>query len=222
MKTSFLPTLAGAFTLIGSSHAALVIDNLGVSSGGSSSASGPTAAFFGGLSPFPDREAAFNFTTGNSDAYLNELQISLAIGDNASPMLATLSTGSTAPGGTNPIALGAFAPASASPTIQTASFTQAVSTVLLTANTEYWVHLTVPTGAGIYTMSFSDTPTYANGYMLDEAWGFTPASGIPPTGWNLDNTSGVARIRLDVTTIPEPSTTLIAGLGLVTLLRRRR
>jgi hypothetical protein len=221
MKYFVLSALTGTL-LIGSAEAVLVIDNFGTSIGGSAAASGPTAAFFGGLSPFPDREAAFNFTTGGSNAYLNELQIILAVGDASSPMVATLSTGASVPGGTNPVALGTFAPVSALPTIQTATFTQTPSTILLTANTEYWVHLTVPTGAGIYTMSFSDTPTYSNGYALDEAWGYTPASGIPPTGWNLDGTSGVARIRLDVTPVPEPTAALLCGLGAIVLLHGRR
>lgn len=219
----FIPSLSAAFALLTSSASAVVvIDNFGTSTGGSAAASGPTASFFFGLSPFPDREAAFNFTTGPTAAYLDELQISLAIGDNTSPLVATLSTGSSAPGGTNPVALGTYAPASASPTIQTATFAQTPNSILLAANTEYWVHLTVPTGNGIYTMSFSDTPTYANGYALDEAWGYTPASGIPPTGWNLDGTSGVARIRMEVTPVPETASVLLGGLGLVLLLRRRR
>lgn len=220
MKILTLPIYTALPFLIGSAHAALVIDSFSGSTSGAASASGPTAAFFG-FSPFPDREAAFTFTTGNGDTYLDQLQISVTIGDNSSPLSASLSTGPSAPGGNNVVQLGTFS-ATPTPTIQVATFTQTPSTILLTANTEYWVHLTVPTGGGIYTMTFSDTPSYANGFSLGDTWAYTPTSGLPPTGWNQDGTSGVARIRLNVTNVPEPTVALLSGLGVLALLRRRR
>lgn len=221
MNTRIITILAGLALLAAPAHGVLVIDSFAGSTGGASAASGPTASFFFGLSPYPDREAAFTFTTGTTDTYLDELRMSLTIGDNTSALEATLSTGPSAPGGTGTIPLGSYAPASASPTIQTATFTQSPNSILLSANTEYWIHLSVPTGGGIYNITFTDTPAYETGWSLGDTWAFTPASGLPPTGWNQDGTSGVARIQLEVTPVPEPTAALLGGIGLLALLRRR-
>lgn len=221
MKSLILPLVAGLSLLAKPARAVLVIDSFSGSTSGTAAASGPTAAFFG-FDPFPDREAALTFTTGSSAAYLDELRLSLSIGDNSSALFASLSTGASAPGGTGTIPLGSFSPGGGGPTIQTASFTPAPNSLLLAANTEYWIHLTVPTGGGIYALTFSDTPSSSGGFSQDETWAFTPTGSLPPTGWNLDSTSGVARMQLEVTPVPEPAVAWLGGLGAFLMLRRRR
>ncbi len=214
-----LALLATGLLALGS-PAAVVIDSFSGSSNGNSAASGPTAGFFL-PGTFTDREAAFDFYTGSTASWLNQLDLLIAVGDHSTPLEASLTTGSTAPG-TNPVSIGSFTPSSPSPTLQTFSFQPNPNTILLAPNTRYWVHLTVSSGGGLYTLSYSDTQNNAPGWSLDETWGYTPPGSPSPTGWNQDGTPGVAKARLDVTVVPEPGALLLCGLGMLVLLRRRR
>ena len=201
-------------------QAVLVLDSFSGSSIGNSSASGPTAGFFIPGS-FADRETAFDFHTGSDAVWLNQLDIAVAVGNHTTAVEASITTGNSAPG-SNPVSIGSFTPANPTPTIQTISFQPAANTVLLAPNTRYWVHLTVSSGAGLYTLTYSDTQNNAPGWLLDETWAYTPPGAIPPTGWNQDATSGVAKVRLDATQVPEPSAALIGSVGLFFLIRRRK
>jgi len=213
MKASLI--LAAIFGLLatGTSNAAVVIDNIAVGNQSFSlSLSGPTTTgFFGG--PFADREVAFSFTTGSYDTTLNELAFVVAIGKPIlSPIQLELSTGSSVPGGIDPVILGSAAPTSVSPTVQLLSVTPAVPTPL-TANTLYWVHVTIPSGGGLYSFANTDTPIVESGWSLGNTWNRTPF-----TAWTELDSGPVARIRL---TVPEPSSALLGGLGLLLLLKRR-
>ncbi|MEM1084340.1 MAG: choice-of-anchor R domain-containing protein [Verrucomicrobiota bacterium] len=213
------PLVLSAFLIAGSTHAVTVIDSFSGSSNGNAAASGPTAGFFL-PGTFVDREAAFDFHTGSTAAWLDQLDIAVAIGNNTTALEASLTTGISAPG-SNPVSLGSFTPASPTPAIQTVSFLPTPNTVQLQPNTRYWIHLTVSQGGGIYTLTYSDTQNNVAGWMLDETWAYTPPGAIPPTGWNQDGTPGVVKARIEATLIPEPSSILLGGLGLTLLLRRR-
>lgn len=195
----------------------IAIDNLAVGSQSfSASLSGPTAtSFFGG--DFSDREVAFSFTTGSIDAYLTELKFVTSIGNaQLSPIQLTLSTGTSVPGGVNPVVLGSVAPASSSPITQTLTVGPTIPPVLL-ANTTYWIHMTVPTGGGIYSIANTNTPIAEPGWSLGTTWLQDP---LDP--WSELTSGPVARIRMTVETIPEPQAALLGGLGIIALLRRRR
>jgi hypothetical protein len=214
MKASLI--LAAIFGLVatGISNAAVVIDNLATGNQSfSMSLSGPTATgFLGG--PFADREVAFSFTTGSYDTTLNKLEFYIAIGKPIlGPIQMTLSTGTSVPGGIDPVILGSITSTSTSPTIQLLEIAPTIP-VDLTANTLYWVHVTVPTGGALYSFANTDTPMVESGWSLGNTWSRTPLST-----WSELDSGPVARIRL---TVPEPSSALLGGLGLLLLLRRNR
>lgn len=200
------------------SDAAVSINNLAVGTQSSSqSLSGPlaTSGFFG--NPFPDRQVAFSFTTGNSQYYLNNLEFAIAIGGGTlAPIMATLSTGTLVPGGINPITLGTVTPASSSPTNQVLSIIPA-NAPLLEANTLYWIHYTVPAGNALYSIANSNAPIVEPEWTLGTSWSSTPISP-----WFELNSGPVPRIRMTVTPIPEPATSLLGGIGFLLLLRRQR
>lgn len=214
MKTSLiLASLLGLFAC-GISNGAVVIDNLATGSQSFSlSLSGPTATgFLGG--PFADREVAFSFTTGSYDTTLNKLEFYIAIGKPIlGPIQMTLSTGSSVPGGVDPVILGSVTPTSTSPTIQLLEIVPTIPADLA-ANTLYWVHVTVPSGGALYSFANTNTPIVESGWNLGNTWSRTPF-----TTWSELDSGPVARIRL---TVPEPSSALLGGLGVLFLLRRRR
>lgn len=205
------------------SHATIVISNLtpGTQSF-AASLSGPTAEFFPGTlfsSPFDNREIAFTFTTGLDAVTLTSLSFSVNVGDPAiSPIHFSLSTGSGVPGGTGALSLGSVAPLSDTPVGQTLTLTPS-TTVTLNASTEYWLHVTVPTGGGIYSFNNTNTPAFAPGWSLGNTWYYEPDFG----GSWTEITSGVkARISMDVAPVPEPTSAMLASVGAFLLLRRRR
>jgi hypothetical protein len=201
------------------SHATIVINNLamGTQSFGAS-LSGPTAEFFPG-SPFDNREIAFTFTTGADVVTLTSLTFSVNVGaPSISPIEFTLSTGSAVPGGTGALSLGSVAPLSDTPVGQTLTLTPS-STVTLNAATEYWLHVTVPAGGGIYAFNNTNTPTFAPGWSLGNTWYYEPDFG---GGWTEVTSGPKARISMNVATVPEPTTAVLGSMGALLLLRRRR
>ena len=221
MKIKYgLYVIAGACVLL-AAHSAkaavVVIDNLASGTQSfSASLSGPTATgFFGG--PFADREVAFSFVTGSTASVLTELMFVANLGNaNLDPIQLTLSTGASVPGGTNPVILGSVAPAQSTPTSQTMTITPTVPPPLA-ANTQYWVHFTVPSGGSIYTITSTNTPTYAPGWLLESIW-----YNAPNSSW-IDVTSGpVARIRMSVESVPEPESAVLGALACALFFRRRR
>ena len=211
---AFVLGIASCLAFHCDSDAAVVIDNLANGSQSfSQSISGPTATGFLGGS-FANREVAFSFTTGSYNTTLNQLDFVVAIGNaNLSPIQLELSTGSSVPGGVDPVILGIATPGSTSPTVQQLSVTPFVPTPLL-ANTLYWIHVTVPTGGAVYSFANTNTPTLESGWSLGNSWSRTPSSS-----WSELDSGPVARIRL---TIPEPASALLGGLGMILLLGRRR
>lgn len=217
MKLShlILPVIA---TTLATTQAAVVIENLALGTQSSSlSLSGPTATGFLGINPFPDREIAFSFTTGNYDSYLTQLDFVIAIGKPfLDPIQFTLSTGSAAPGGIDPVVIGSVTPPSSSPTTQTLSLSPG-PTILLEENTTYWMHVTVPSGSALYSFQNTNTPVIASNWSLGNTWYRSP--GNP---WAEINSGPQARIRMNVTPIPESTTSLLGAIGVLLLMRRRR
>ncbi|OYV06069.1 MAG: hypothetical protein CFE26_08310 [Verrucomicrobiales bacterium VVV1] len=214
MKFLHCLSIAAILAATGFSNAAVVIDNLAAGTQSFSlSVSGPTATGFLGGS-FADREVAFSFSTGAYDTTLNKIEFYIAIGKPIlSPIQMTLSTGSSVPGGIDPVVLGSVTPASTSPTVQLLEITPVIP-ASLTANTLYWIHVTVPSGGAVYSFANTDTPQIESGWSLGNTWSRTPSSS-----WSELSSGPVARIRL---TVPEPSSALLGGLGLLLLLKRKR
>jgi hypothetical protein len=214
----FIPPAASLLLTCATAGAAVTIDNIAVGTQSSSqSLSGPlaTSGFFG--APFPDRQVAFSFTTGNSQYYLHSLEFAMAIGGGSlSPIVATLSTGFAVPGGINPITLGSVAPASSSPTSQILTIAPTIAP-LLEANTLYWIHYTVPTGNALYSIANSNAPNVDPEWTLGNSWSRTPT-----TPWSELDSGPVPRIRMTVTSVPEPGCALLGSLGVFLLLRRKR
>ncbi|MCU0795328.1 MAG: hypothetical protein MUF31_05255 [Akkermansiaceae bacterium] len=195
-------------------HGAVVIDNLNSTTNGfSTGLTGPTA----GIPPFfsvPNRQTAFTFTTGSASDELASLEVAISVINNATAISATISTGPSVPGGVDSITIGSVTPtvASGGTTLQ---FTPS-SPIALSANTTYWIHLTVPTGNGYYSVLHADSPTEQLGFQLGESWQYSPS-----VGWGTITPQ--ARTRITTTAvIPEPGVALASGLGLLLMLRRRR
>ncbi|MGJ8695541.1 MAG: choice-of-anchor R domain-containing protein [Verrucomicrobiaceae bacterium] len=202
---------------IASTHGAVVIDNIAV--GTQSFATGISGPNAGGVGPIfagsKNLESAFRFTTGPAGGDLTSLSLVISVADNTSPIVATISTGPNVPGGTNPTALGSVLPAAPSG-ITTISFVPG-SGITLASNSEYWVHLTVPSGAGWYSMLNSNAPVESLGWDLDNSWN-RPATG----GWSEITSGPQARTRLEIASVPEPGAGLLGGLAFLVLLGRRR
>ena len=198
--------------------AVVVINNL--ASGTQSfaeSLSGPDGQDFFG-DPFADHEIAFSFTTGSVNSLLTELAFVASIGgDGTSPIRLDLSLGSTAPGGTNPNIIGAATPSGSTPITQLLTVTPG-SSVLLLANTQYWLLFTVPVGNDVYSIHNTNTPTLAPGWSLGTTWRTEP--GVP---WEEINSSLFPRVRMTVEeSIPEPSALVFSTSSLLLLFRRKR
>lgn len=215
--TIIRPSVLAAVAALGiSTHAGavVVIDNLtGGGSGFASTISGPVS---GGFFAAPaGRESAFSFITGTTDSYLSTLDVSVNISNNSVGLQATISTGSSVPGGVNPLLIGTVTPASASPITQLLTFTPG-STILLESSTRYWIHLTVASGSGAYSFNNTQSQVIEPGWTLENTHFYE--LGL----WSEITSGSQARIRLDVTPVPEPGATALGGIGMLLLLRRRR
>ena len=211
------PSVLAAVAALGVSthaHAVVVIDNLtGGGNGFASTVSGPVGGGF--FAPPPGGESAFSFVTGATDSYLSALDVSVNVSNNSVGLQATISTGSSVPGGVDPVLIGTVAPASSTPITQILAFTPG-STILLEASTRYWIHLTVASGSGSYALNNTQSQVIEPGWTLENT--FYYSFGL----WSEIDSGPQARMRLTVTPVPEPGATVLAGIGMLLLLRRRR
>lgn len=77
-----------------------------------------------------------------------------------------------------------------------------------------------PTGNGVQgTVNFADSYTVSSGQTVDVRLAFTDKTSIVS---NLQAATRVGSFSVSAEVIPEPSVALLGGLGLLTLLRRRR
>jgi hypothetical protein len=213
IRSSLITTLT-AVCFTSQARAVVVIDNLAAGPNNfASTVSGPVGGGF--FAPPPNRETAFSFVTGSNGSYLDLFELSVNISNNSVGLRATISTGSSVPGGTGSTLIGTVAPASSTPVTQILTFAPA-STILLTASTRYWVHLTVASGSGSYAVNNTTSQVIVPGWSLENS------HYLDPGGWNEVNSGPQARMRLTVTPVPEPTAPLLGGLGLLVLLRRRR
>ncbi len=221
MKTSsrtWYPYLTILIACTCQSPAAVVINNL--TSGTQSfseSLSGPDGQDFFG-DPYADHEIAFSFTTGSLDSQLVELAFVASIGGNGtSPIQLELSTGGSVPGGTNPTIIGAATPSGPTPITQLLTLNPGSPTLLL-ANTQYWLHFTVPVGNDVYSIHNTNTPTLAPGWTLGTTWRTEP--GVP---WEEINSNLFPRFRMTVVeSVPEPGSLLLGVTGAFLLFKRSR
>lgn len=211
------PSIITAFSavcFISQARAVVVIDNLTAGTNNfASNVSGPVGV--GIFAPPPNRESAFSFVTSSYGSYLDLFELSVNVSNNSVGLRATLSTGSSVPGGTGSTLIGTVAPASTTPVTQILTFAPA-STILLTASTRYWIHLTVASGSGSYSINNTTSQ------IIEPGWSLENTHYLDPGGWNEVTSGPQARMRLTVTPVPEPSASLLGGLGLLFLLRRRR
>ncbi len=200
------------------STAAVVIDNLSLGTQSfSQTLSGPTATGFFLPTPMPDREVAFSFTTAGTDVYLTEFAFGVSIGKAIlDPIRLTLSKGASVPGGIDPQVIGEVTPPATTPTSQILTLTPSLQ-VLLEANTQYWMHVTVPVGAAVYSFANTNNPVIEPGWILENSW-----SQNPQSPWSELTSGPQARIRMTVDAVPEPQAALLGGFGMLVLLLRRR
>lgn len=224
MKTLALllvPLLAGGLSPA-PAKAAVVLDAItGATLGGTSAnITGPDTAisFFGSPLPFPNNQAAVRFQTGAFPATLDQVDFRLNIQNatNIHPVQVVLSTGATAPGGTNPIVVGTVTPTPPGAFGQTLTVAPPGG-IALAANTEYWLHFTTTGSNPFYSIASSDNVTSTGSWALTEVWRIQP-----PNPWT--EIAGLTpAIRLSATeTVPEPSAALLGLAGALLLLRRRR
>jgi hypothetical protein len=217
-KRLILPAMTVLIAVVSPANAVVVIDNLSLGTQSfAQTLSGPTATGFFGIGSLADREIAFSFTTGSQDVYLTELVFAVAIGKLIlDPIQFTLSTGSAVPGGTNPLVIGSVTPPSSNPTNQVLTLVPQ-TTVLLESNTTYWMNVTVPNGAAVYSFQNTTSQVIEPGWSLGNTW-----SNFPGSTWSELTSGPQARIRMSVEAVPEPSAAMIGGCGMLMLLRRRR
>ena len=217
MKTKLRSLLLAPLILAApATQAAVVINNLtGGTQAYSESLSGPDGVDDFG-DPYNDHEIAFSFTTGTTTVNLTEIAfLAFVVGGSTSPIQLSLSTGTTAPGGTNPLVLGSVTP-SGPAFYQTLALTPS-SLVTLAANTQYWVHFTVPAGPDIYTIPNANLP------VVDPEWTLgTTLRSDPFTAWEEINTILHPRVRITVDAVPEPSALLLGGCASLCLIARRK
>jgi hypothetical protein len=211
------PSILAALAALVSSpdvHAVVVIDNLTVGPNSfATSISGPVGG--GILAPPPNRESAFSFVTGSSQAYLSVLELSANVSNNSVGLQATISTGSSVPGGTGMTLIGTVTPVNPTPITQLLTFTPG-STILLDASTRYWIHLTVASGSGSYSLNNTTSQ------IIEPGWTLENTHYLDPGGWTELDSGPQARMRLTVTPVPEAGCPMLCGFGMLLLCRRRR
>ena len=207
-----LPFLLAALAITSKVGAVVVIDNF--TPGGNSFATSVTGPVGGGFfAPPPNRQSTFSFVTGSDVSYLDTLEVVVNVGNNNSGMLATISTGSSLPGGSGGTVISTVTAAS-SPITQVLTFSP-TSTILLNAATQYWILFSVPSGSGVFSMNNTTNVTTAPGWTLENTYFYAP------TTWTELSSGPQARIRLSVTPIPEVSSPMMGCIGVFLLLRRR-
>lgn len=218
MKSSIRPLMGIALfsVLSQAAQAVVVIDNLAAGTQGfAATVSGPTGGGF--FAPPPNGQAVFSFVTGTDRTYINSLSVSVNVSNSSQPLVATLSSGPTIPSVAGPIEIGSVAGTVGGPITQTLTFVPG-SQLILEAATRYWIHFAVNVGNGSYTLNNTNTPVVDPEWTLENS--HYRSNSLSP--WNEVTSGPQARVRLDVTVIPEPAAALLGGMGMLVLLRRRR
>lgn len=209
MKSTFI--IFAALTPL-SSKAVVVIDN--IANGTQGFSTGVSSPDRTGIFASPNNQTALTVTTGPAGGTLTSIDMVIAVVDNTSPIVATISTGASVPGGTNPVTFDTVTPAVASG-ITTITFSNVG--VALTPNTAYWFHFTVASGQGSYSILNTNTPQEFAGWDLGNTW------SLPTIGnWNEITSGPQARSRFNIAPVPEPASSLLGGLATLLLLRRHR
>lgn len=218
MKSSIRPLMGIALfsVLTHAAQAVVVIDNLAAGTQGFAvTVSGPSPGGF--FAPPPNGEVAFSFVTGTDRTYINSLIVSVNVSNSSQPLVATLSRGASVPGGVGEVEIGSVAGVSGGPITQTLTFVPGAQ-LILEASTRYWVHFTVDAGNGSYSVNNTNTPVVDPEWTLENS--HYRSNSLNP--WTEVTSGPQARVRLDVTVIPEPTAALLGGMGMLVLLRRRR
>jgi len=198
-------TILTSATLTAISQAAVTFDNIsGATVSGAEPILGPMT--FGGS----ESSVALAITTdaGNWELDSIEINFGLSFGGTAPIQIDFYTSGSPIVGGIPQTLNGTQFPNN---TIETYSSS---STISLPPNSTFWLHIHEPIGDGEFEV-FTEPSSFGSG-----SWTLTDQRINQGGGWT--STSQAPEIRINATSVPEPSSAALTALGLLAFSIRRR
>jgi hypothetical protein len=197
------------------SHADIVFGNLGAS--GTNALNPSTNASITDVNWL-----AHGFTVGGTNTVLSSVTLGLYDNSNTVARVQLFASGSGSVPSGLPLATLTQTVSSLTPARMTFSFSPSLS---LTSGSSYWVVVSTTETSGLFNWSFNnegDFPTAQNSSGYSALSPVTMASTDSGASWS---TSGVNRpASISITAVPEPSSIVLAGLGVLAAgyqLRRR-
>jgi hypothetical protein len=200
------------------SHADIVFGNLGAS--GTNALNPSTNA---GISDV--NWLAHGFTVGGTNTVLSSVTLGLYDNSNTVARVQLFASGSGSVPSGLPLATLTQTVSSLTPALMTFSFSPSLS---LTSGSSYWVVVSTTETSGLFNWSFNDEgdfPTAQNSSGYSALSPVTKASTDSGASWSTSGVNRPASISItSITAVPEPSSIVLAGLGVLAAgyqLRRR-